>query len=149
MVDLVLFIGQCVWVVDDDCVVCFVLCIVLCDVGYQVDGFDGVVVVLLVLDVQIVLDLLFIDVCMFGDDGLVLFDKFKVVYLQLLVIVMLVYIDVVSIVGVFCGGVQEFLFKLFDLDDVVVLVQCVLLVFDVVFVVFSEFVVFFVLDQCL
>lgn len=75
MIDI--FIVCDVWVVDDDCGVCFVLVEVLCDVGYVVCEFGDVVSVCDVLKI-VCFVLLFIDVCMFGEDGLVLLGELKV-----------------------------------------------------------------------
>jgi two-component system nitrogen regulation response regulator GlnG len=66
-------------------------------------------------------DLLFTDVRMPGDDGLVLLDKLKAAHPQLPVIVMSAYTDVASTAGAFRGGAHEFLSKPFDLDDAVAL----------------------------
>ena len=66
-------------------------------------------------------DLLFTDVRMPGDDGLMLLDKLKATHPQLPVIVMSAYTDVASTAGAFRGGAHEFLSKPFDLDDAVAL----------------------------
>ena len=66
-------------------------------------------------------DLVFTDVRMPGDDGLVLLDKLKAAQPQLPVIVMSAYTDVASTAGAFRGGAHEFLSKPFDLDDAVAL----------------------------
>ncbi len=117
---------QRVWVVDDDRSVRFVLCTALRDAGYQVDGFDGAAAALGALEDQSPPDLLFTDVRMPGDDGLVLLEKLKAAHPQLPVIVMSAYTDVASTAGAFRGGAQEFLSKPFDLDDAVALAQRVL-----------------------
>jgi two-component system, NtrC family, nitrogen regulation response regulator GlnG len=117
---------QRVWVVDDDRSVRFVLCTALRDAGYQVDGFDGAAAALGALETQSPPDLLFTDVRMPGDDGLVLLEKLKAAHPQLPVIVMSAYTDVASTAGAFRGGAQEFLSKPFDLDDAVALAQRVL-----------------------
>ena len=110
-----------IWVVDDDRSVRFVLATALRDAGYAVDGFDSAASVLDALDTRGVPDLLFTDVRMPGDDGLVLLDKLKHAYPQLPVIVMSAYTDVASTAGAFRGGAHEFLSKPFDLDDAVAL----------------------------
>jgi two-component system nitrogen regulation response regulator GlnG len=115
-----------VWVVDDDRAVRFVLCTALRDAGYRVEGFDGAAAALAMLASQPPPDLLFTDVRMPGDDGLVLLDKLKAAHPQLPVIVMSAYTDVASTAGAFRGGAQEFLSKPFDLDDAVALAQRVL-----------------------
>src|SRR5690606_37406725 len=71
-------------------------------------------------------DLLFTDVRMPGDDGLVLLDKLKTRASELPVIVMSAYTDVASTAGAFRGGAHEFLSKPFDLDDAVALAARVL-----------------------
>src|SRR5690606_8964414 len=70
--------------------------------------------------------LLFTDVRMPGDDGLVLLDRLKHAHPQLPVVVMSAYTDVASTAGAFRGGAHEFLSKPFDLDDAVALAGRVL-----------------------
>lgn len=113
--------GHHVWVVDDDRAVRFVLCTALREAGYQVQGFDGAAAALQALEVQGPPALLFTDVRMPGDDGLVLLDKLKTAHPQLPVVVMSAYTDVASTAGAFRGGAHEFLSKPFDLDDAVAL----------------------------
>ena len=91
--------AQHIWVVDDDRSVRFVLATALRDAGYAVDGFDSAASVLDALDTRGVPDLLFTDVRMPGDDGLVLLDKLKHAHPQLPVIVMSAYTDVASTAG--------------------------------------------------
>ncbi len=115
-----------IWVVDDDRSVRFVLATALRDAGYAVDGFDSAASALDALDTcdasdLPVPDLIFTDVRMPGDDGLVLLDKLKHAHPQLPVIVMSAYTDVASTAGAFRGGAHEFLSKPFDLDDAVAL----------------------------
>ena len=110
-----------IWVVDDDRSVRFVLATALRDAGYAVDGFDSAAAALEALDARIAPDLLFTDVRMPGDDGLVLLEKLKLAHPQLPVIVMSAYTDVASTAGAFRGGAHEFLSKPFDLDDAVAL----------------------------
>ena len=110
-----------VWVVDDDRSVRFVLATALREAGYDGDR------------VRIGAGrarrarhappprLLFTDVRMPGDDGLVLLDKLKHAHPQLPVIVMSAYTDIASTAGAFRGGAHEFLSKPFDLDDAVAL----------------------------
>ncbi len=112
-----------VWVVDDDRSVRFVLTTALRDAGYTVEGFDSAAAALGALARQPVPDLLFTDVRMPGDDGLVLLDKLKAAHPQLPVIVMSAYTDVASTAGAFRGGAHEFLSKPFDLDDAVELAR--------------------------
>ncbi|MBN6150661.1 nitrogen regulation protein NR(I) [Xanthomonas sp. AmX2] len=113
--------SQRIWVVDDDRSVRFVLSTALRDAGYAVDGFDSAASALQALAQRPLPDLLFTDVRMPGDDGLVLLDKLKAAHPQLPVIVMSAYTDVASTAGAFRGGAHEFLSKPFDLDDAVAL----------------------------
>jgi two-component system nitrogen regulation response regulator GlnG len=113
--------SQRIWVVDDDRSVRFVLSTALRDAGYQVDGFDSAAAALSALRQRPAPDLLFTDVRMPGEDGLVLLDKLKAAHPQLPVIVMSAYTDVASTAGAFRGGAHEFLSKPFDLDDAVAL----------------------------
>ena len=110
-----------VWVVDDDRSVRFVLATALREAGYAVDGFENAQDVLDALAQRGAPELLFTDVRMPGDDGLVLLDKLKAAAPRLPVIVMSAYTDVASTAGAFRGGAHEFLSKPFDLDDAVAL----------------------------
>ena len=118
--------AQRIWVVDDDRSVRFVLATALRDAGYAVDGFDRAAAALQALSARDASglpapDLIFTDVRMPGDDGLVLLDKLKLANPQLPVIVMSAYTDVASTAGAFRGGAHEFLSKPFDLDDAIAL----------------------------
>ncbi|KRG42911.1 nitrogen regulation protein NR(I) [Stenotrophomonas pictorum JCM 9942] len=115
--------GATIWVVDDDRSVRFVLTTALRDAGYGVEGFDSAAAALAALALRPVPDLLFTDVRMPGDDGLVLLEKLKAAHPQLPVIVMSAYTDVASTAGAFRGGAHEFLSKPFDLDDAVELAR--------------------------
>ncbi len=120
--------GPSIWVVDDDRSVRFVLSTALRDAGYGVEGFDSAAAALQELAQRTdrglpVPDLLFTDVRMPGDDGLVLLEKLKTAQPQLPVIVMSAYTDVASTAGAFRGGAHEFLSKPFDLDDAVALAR--------------------------
>ncbi|MBO9715820.1 MAG: nitrogen regulation protein NR(I) [Pseudoxanthomonas sp.] len=110
-----------VWVVDDDRSVRFVLATALRDAGYEVDGFENAASALAALRVRGAPDLLFTDVRMPGEDGLLLLDRLKAAHPQLPVIVMSAYTDVASTASAFRGGAHEFLSKPFDLDDAVAL----------------------------
>ncbi|HVR82406.1 MAG TPA: nitrogen regulation protein NR(I) [Luteimonas sp.] len=110
-----------IWVVDDDRSVRFVLATALREAGYAVDGFENARDVLVALRDRGAPDLIFTDVRMPGDDGLVLLDKLKAAQPQLPVIVMSAYTDIASTAGAFRGGAHEFLSKPFDLDDAVAL----------------------------
>jgi len=110
-----------VWVVDDDRSVRFVLATALRDAGYEVDGFENAASALAALRVRGAPDLLFTDVRMPGEDGLLLLDRLKTAHPQLPVIVMSAYTDVASTASAFRGGAHEFLSKPFDLDDAVAL----------------------------
>jgi len=110
-----------IWIVDDDRSVRFVLATALRDEGYEVDGFENAADALHALRTRPAPDLLFTDVRMPGDDGLVLLEKLKAAHPDLPVIVMSAYTDIASTAGAFRGGAHEFLSKPFDLDDAVAL----------------------------
>ncbi|WP_457097141.1 nitrogen regulation protein NR(I) [Lysobacter sp. P5_B9] len=110
-----------IWIVDDDRSVRFVLATALRDEGYDVDGFENAADALAALRTRAAPDLLFTDVRMPGDDGLVLLEKLKATHPELPVIVMSAYTDIASTAGAFRGGAHEFLSKPFDLDDAVAL----------------------------
>jgi len=110
-----------IWVVDDDRGVRFVLATALREAGYDVAAFDAAHDALAALATRPVPDLLFTDVRMPGDDGLVLLEKLKSALPQLPVIVMSAYTDIASTAGAFRGGAHEFLSKPFDLDEAVTL----------------------------
>jgi two-component system, NtrC family, nitrogen regulation response regulator GlnG len=76
-----------VWVVDDDRGVRFVLATALREAGYKVDGFENTADALAALAERGAPDLLFTDVRMPGDDGLVLLERLKAQVPQLPVIV--------------------------------------------------------------
>src|SRR5690606_19815748 len=118
--------GDTVWVVDDDRSVRFVLATALSDAGYQVAGFDSADAALSALGTRPPPRLLFTDVRMPGDEGLVLLEKIKQGHPQLPVVVMSAYTDVASTAGAFRGGAYEFLSKPFDLDEAVDLAARVL-----------------------
>ena len=88
--------AQRIWVVDDDRAVRFVLCTALREAGYQVVDFDSAEAALQALGEGAPPALLFTDVRMPGDDGLVLLDKLKAALPQLPVVVMSAYTDVAS-----------------------------------------------------
>ena len=112
-----------IWVVDDDRSVRFVLATALREAGYVVEGFDSAQAALDALHDRGAPDLLFTDVRMPGDDGLVLLEKLKAAQPQLPVIVMSAYTDIASTAGAFRGGAYEFLSKPFDLDAAVALAE--------------------------
>ncbi|GAA3912065.1 nitrogen regulation protein NR(I) [Luteimonas lutimaris] len=118
--------GPIVWVVDDDRSVRFVLATALGEAGFQVTGFESAQAALDALATRAPPALLFTDVRMPGDDGLVLLDRLKHAHPQLPVVVMSAYTDVASTAGAFRGGAHEFLSKPFDLDDAVALAGRVL-----------------------
>jgi len=110
-----------IWVVDDDRGVRFVLATALREAGYVVERFENAREAMAALHAQGAPDLIFTDVRMPGDDGLVLLDRLKAAHPQLPVIVMSAYTDIASTAGAFRGGAHEFLSKPFDLDDAVAL----------------------------
>jgi two-component system nitrogen regulation response regulator GlnG len=110
-----------VWVVDDDRSVRFVLAAALREAGHAVQAFDSAQAALEALRTQPAPALVFTDVRMPGDDGLVFLDKLKAAHPQLPVIVMSAYTDIASTAGAFRGGAYEFLSKPFDLDAAVAL----------------------------
>ncbi|GAB3387262.1 nitrogen regulation protein NR(I) [Lysobacter fragariae] len=110
-----------IWIVDDDRAVRFVLATALRDAGYAVDAFESAADALAALRTREAPALLFTDVRMPGDDGLVLLEKLKASHPALPVIVMSAYTDVASTAGAFRGGAHEFMSKPFDLDDAVAL----------------------------
>ena len=137
--------SACIWVVDDDRSVRFVLVTALREAGYRVEDFGNAADALAALDLRApdlrapdlrapdlrapdlrAPDLIFTDVRMPGDSGLVLLDKLKARAPQLPVIVMSAYTDIASTAGAFRGGAHEFLSKPFDLDDAVALAARVL-----------------------
>jgi two-component system nitrogen regulation response regulator GlnG len=113
--------GGRIWVVDDDRAVRFVLATALREAGHAVEDFDSAQAVLDALRTGGAPDLLFTDVRMPGDDGLVLLQRLKAAHPRLPVIVMSAYTDIASTAGAFRGGAWEFLSKPFDLDDAVAL----------------------------
>ena len=115
-----------VWVVDDDRAVRFVLATALREAGYEVTAFEAARAVLDALESRRPPALLFTDVRMPGDDGLVLLDAIKARHPQLPVIVMSAYTDIASTAGAFRGGAHEFLSNPFDLDAAVALAAQVL-----------------------
>ena len=111
-----------IWIVDDDRAVRFVLATALREAGHAVDGFENARDALAALRDRGAPALLFTDVRMPGEDGLVLLDKLKQAAPHLPVIVMSAYTDIASTAGAFRGGAYEFLSKPFDLDAAVALV---------------------------
>ncbi len=117
-----------VWVVDDDRSVRFVLATALRDAGYHVVEFEGGDTAWVALNdssrgAASVPALLFTDIRMPGDDGLVLLDRLRQRLPSVPVVVMSAYTDVSSTAGAFRGGAQEFLSKPFDLDDAIGLAE--------------------------
>lgn len=116
-----------IWVVDDEASVRFVLATALRAAGWRVDAFASAGEALDAFDAALDTPaLLFTDVRMPGDDGLVLLEKLKRRRADLPVVVMSAYTDVASTAGAFRAGAHEFLSKPFDLDDAVALAARVL-----------------------
>ncbi|MFP7723582.1 nitrogen regulation protein NR(I) [Lysobacter sp. A3-1-A15] len=113
----------CIWIVDDDRSIRFVLSAALRQAGYAVEAFESAGDALDALDSRGAPALLFTDVRMPGDNGLVLLDKLKQRLPALPVVVMSAYTDVASTAGAFRGGAHEFLSKPFDLDEAVALAE--------------------------
>ncbi|HEX5756794.1 MAG TPA: nitrogen regulation protein NR(I) [Arenimonas sp.] len=113
--------SACVWVVDDDRAVRFVLAEALRDAGWRVQAFDSGDVALRAAEQGERADLVFTDVRMPGLDGLGFLAALKRRTPHLPVIVMSAYTDVASTAGAFRGGAHEFLSKPFDLDEAVAL----------------------------
>ncbi|GAA4857495.1 nitrogen regulation protein NR(I) [Luteimonas vadosa] len=108
--------------VDDDRAVRFVLATALREAGHAVTAFDSAQAVQAALDAGTrAPDLLFTDVRMPGDDGLVLLERLKRAHPRLPVVVMSAYTDISSTAGAFRGGAAEFLSKPFDIDEAVAL----------------------------
>ncbi|WP_133478479.1 nitrogen regulation protein NR(I) [Cognatilysobacter segetis] len=116
-----------IWIVDDEAAIRFVLSTALRDAGWRVEAFDGAAAALAAFDAAAASpDLLFTDVRMPGDDGLVLLERLKQRRPELPVVVMSAYTDVASTAGAFRAGAHDFLSKPFDLDDAVALAARVL-----------------------
>ena len=111
-----------IWVVDDDRSVRFVLATALREAGHRVHEFASAQAALDALRDEVPA-LVFTDVRMPGDDGLVLLQRLKAAHAAVPVIVMSAYTDIASTAGAFRGGAWEFLSKPFDLDDAVALAQ--------------------------
>ncbi|GAB2504401.1 nitrogen regulation protein NR(I) [Lysobacter humi (ex Lee et al. 2017)] len=115
------------WIVDDEPGIRLVLATALRDAGWRVEAFGDAAAALASLDAGVVVpDLLFTDVRMPGEDGLVLLGRLKQRHPQLPVVVMSAYTDVASTAGAFRAGAHEFLSKPFDLDEAVALATRVL-----------------------
>jgi two-component system nitrogen regulation response regulator GlnG len=113
--------SHCIWLVDDDRSIRFVLTEALREVGYRIRAFEGAQAALAALADEPVPDLVFTDLRMPGLDGLALLDALKAKRPGLPVVVMSAYTDIASTAGAFRGGAHEFLSKPFDLDEVVAL----------------------------
>ncbi len=112
-----------IWVVDDDHGVRFVLATALREAGYAVRAFTSADEALAAIATDPAPALLFTDVRMPGEGGLVLLEKLKAAHPRLPVVVMSAYTDVASTAGAFRGGAFEYLSKPFDLDEAVALAE--------------------------
>ena len=112
-----------IWVVDDDRGVRFVLGTALREAGHVVTDFDSTQAALDALHDGDAPVLLFTDIRMPGDDGLILLEQLKTRLPKLPVIVMSAYTDIASTAGAFRGGAWEYLSKPFDLDHAVALAE--------------------------
>ena len=123
--------GGPVWVVDDDRGVRLVLAMALREAGYRVLEFEDASRAGSAMRPDDAMAgsrtevpaLVFTDVRMPGDDGLVLLERLRHELPGVPVVVMSAYTDVASTAGAFRGGAQEFLSKPFDLDDAVALTR--------------------------
>src|SRR5688500_11082092 len=88
-----------IWIVDDDRAVRFVLATALREAGYAVDGFENARDALEALGDRGAPALLFTDVRMPGEGGLVLLERLKAAVPDLPVIVMSAYTDIASTAG--------------------------------------------------
>jgi len=116
-------VTPCIWVVDDEASVRFVLAQALREAGFAVRDFDGAAAALAALTDEAAPALVFTDIRMPGMDGLGFLDALKVRNPDLPVIVMSAWTDIASTAGAFRGGAHEFLSKPFDLDEAVALAR--------------------------
>jgi two-component system nitrogen regulation response regulator GlnG len=114
--------SPCLWVIDDDRSVRFVLAEALRDAGFEVREFDGPTPALAAL-ARTTPAAVFTDVRMPDMDGLKLLNVLKADHPDLPVIVMSAYTDVASTAGAFRGGAHDFLSKPFDLDTAVAMAR--------------------------
>ncbi|MGY6518063.1 MAG: nitrogen regulation protein NR(I) [Lysobacteraceae bacterium] len=108
----------CVWVVDDDDSVRFVLAQAMREAGFRVEAFAAATPALDRL-AAMPPALVFTDVRMPGIDGLGFLEQLKQRRPGLPVVVMSAYTDVGATAGAFRGGAHEFLSKPFDLDEAI------------------------------
>ncbi|MCG6117929.1 MAG: nitrogen regulation protein NR(I) [Aquimonas sp.] len=114
--------ADCLWVIDDDRSVRFVLSEALRDAGFQVREFDGPGPALAALT-KGPPAAVFTDVRMPEMDGLKLLNVLKADHPDLPIVVMSAYTDVASTAGAFRGGAHDFLSKPFDLDTAVAMAR--------------------------
>lgn len=108
--------SACIFVVEDDRSVRFVLAEALREAGFAVQAFDSADAALAALAAGERVDLVFTDVRMPGTDGLGFLEALRRHDASLPVVVMSAYTDVATTAGAFRGGARDYLPKPFDLD---------------------------------
>jgi two-component system nitrogen regulation response regulator GlnG len=114
--------GECVWVIDDDRSIRWVLEKALRQAGMNVTPFTSASGVMESLAVQPP-DVLITDIRMPGLNGLELLDQIHNSYPELPVIIITAHSDLDSAVAAYRGGAFEYLPKPFDVDEAIDLVK--------------------------
>jgi two-component system nitrogen regulation response regulator GlnG len=114
--------GACVWVIDDDRSIRWVLERALTQAGMAVTVFENGAQAMTRLGVEQP-DVVVSDIRMPEMDGLSLLDNISARHPQLPVIIMTAYSDLESAVSAFQGGAFEYLPKPFDVDEAIALVH--------------------------
>jgi two-component system nitrogen regulation response regulator GlnG len=112
----------CVWIIDDDQSIRWVLQKALQKAGVDVRSFSNGKDLLEVIEDDVP-DVIVTDVRMPGIDGLDLMNRVQTMYPGLPVIIMTAHSDLESAVSAFHGGAFEYLPKPFDLNEAVDLVR--------------------------